>query len=121
MSTQPPEPTEITFAAAYERLKEITDCLNSEEVEADELVELLREAKGLEVVLREHLDEIEQEVTALEKGEGIAAYKIVRTADLAPEASDDDEDDVPADSGDFDPLGDGDAAGVPARDEDLPF
>ena len=121
MSTQPPEATEITFAAAYERLKEITERLNSEEVEADELVELLREAKGLEVVLRDHLEEIEQEVTAIEKGEGITAYKIVHTSDVEPEASANDHEDVPTGVSDFDPLGGDERADVPASDDDVPF
>lgn len=102
------QPTDITFTAAYDELKGITERLNNEEVEADELVDLLRRGKGLEAVLRAHLTGIEQEVTAIENGEGIAAYRIVRGS---AEASD-----VPADTSDFEntePVG---SAG-----DDIPF
>ncbi len=71
------EPTQITFSAAYDRLKSITDTLNAEEVEADALVPLLRDGKGLEAALRAHLDQVEQDVRAIESGEGITAYRIV--------------------------------------------
>src|SRR5688500_15455512 len=120
MSSQSFQPTEITFAAAYERLKEITERLNSEEVEADELVALLREAKGLEVVLRDHLTQIDQEVTAIEKGEGIAAYKIVSASDAETtlDAERAAAADAPADVHDFETGGA--AAGVGA-DDDIPF
>jgi len=85
------EPTALTFAEAYEQLKQITERLNSEEVEADELVGLLRQGKGLEAALRTHLTEIEQEVTEIEQGQGIAAYSIVRGDDAAATAIPDQE------------------------------
>jgi exodeoxyribonuclease VII small subunit len=72
--------TEITFTKAYDELKAITDTLNGEQVDADRLVELLRKGKGLESALRTHLTEIEQEVEAIENGEGAATYKIVTVA-----------------------------------------
>lgn len=79
-----PETTDITFSAAYERMKEITDQLNSEEIEPDALVPLLREGKGLESALRTHLTQVEQEVQAIEAGEGIASYRIVAATGEAP-------------------------------------
>ncbi len=82
------DPTEITFSTAYERLKSITDTLNAEEVEADALVPLLRDGKGLEAALRAHLDQVEQDVRAIESGEGITAYRIVSSAGgSSPEAA----------------------------------
>jgi exodeoxyribonuclease VII small subunit len=76
-----PSPTDITFAEAYDELKSITTKLNNEEIEADALVELLRRGKGLEAVLREHLTNIEQEVTAIENGEDVTQFRIIGSTD----------------------------------------
>jgi exodeoxyribonuclease VII small subunit len=112
------ERIDISFTEAWDQLKAITERLNSEEVEADELVDLLRRAKGLEAVLRAHLIEIEQEITAIENGEGIAAYRIVKTSAGTAE---DEEDEVPADSSDFVATEPAPDAGVGAKDDDIPF
>lgn len=108
------EKTEITFTEAYDELKQITDKLNSEEIDADELVGLLKRGKGLEAALRTHLTDIEQEVTAIEKGEGIDAFRIVaskRAADAeakeVAETSDFDSPEAPA--------------AVGSSDDDIPF
>lgn len=112
------EPIEIIFTEAWEQLKAITERLNSEEVEADELVNLLRRAKGLEAVLRSHLTELEQEITAIEKGEGIAAYRIVRSV---AETTKDGAGGIPADSSrDFDDAESSSAASV-GKGDDIPF
>jgi exodeoxyribonuclease VII small subunit len=105
----PSTPTEITFADAYDELKEITAKLNNEEIEADELVDLLRRGKGLEAVLREHLSNIEQEVTAIENGDGVTPFRIVRTTNAEGNETDDS-----ADAGGFDPS-------PPPADNDIPF
>ncbi len=113
MSTET-TPTEITFSEAYDQLKSITNTLNNEEVEADELVDLLRRGKGLEVVLREHLSNIEQEVTAIESGEGILPYKIV----AATTAQVDADAEAVADTSDFVASPATETAG---GDDDIPF
>ncbi len=46
----------------------------------DELVELLKRGKGLELVLRAHLDEVEQQVSKIESGDSYTAYRIVPSA-----------------------------------------
>ncbi len=105
-----PTPTDITFADAYDELKAITTKLNNEDVEADELVELLRRGKGLEAVLREHLTNIEQEVTAIESGDGVTPFRIVENAGTAAAPRDDS-----ADAGDF-------VLSPPAAaEDDIPF
>ena len=69
--------TALSFSEAYDRLKEITDRLNAEDVEPDELVPLLRDGKGLESALRANLEEVEQEVQAIESGKGVTPYRIL--------------------------------------------
>lgn len=78
MSTEAPQA--ISFSDAYDELKSITDQLNADQVEVDALVPLLRRGKGLERALRAHLERVEQDVEAIEAGEGIARYEIVATA-----------------------------------------
>lgn len=102
------ESTELSFSEAYDQLKEITDKLNGEQVDADELVDLLRRGKGLEAALRSHLTDIEQEVKAIEDGQGIAAYKIVAKPDQ------------PADTSDFETNGDSPVS-AGSSEEDIPF
>ncbi|HEX8051428.1 MAG TPA: exodeoxyribonuclease VII small subunit [Thermoleophilaceae bacterium] len=76
----------ITFSDAYTELKSITDTLNADQVEVDALVPLLRRGKGLEAALRAHLEQVEQEVEAIEAGEGITPYRIVAPEAAAPAA-----------------------------------
>ncbi|MGH2974094.1 MAG: exodeoxyribonuclease VII small subunit [Solirubrobacterales bacterium] len=106
----PATPTDITFADAYDELKAITTKLNNEEVEADELVELLRRGKGLEAVLREHLTNIEQEVTAIENGDGVTPFRIIKNTDTDSGLGGDGS----TGAGDLDPS-------RPASGDDIPF
>jgi exodeoxyribonuclease VII small subunit len=110
-----PTPTDITFADAYDELKAITTKLNNEEVEADELVELLRRGKGLEAVLREHLTNIEQEVTAIEGGDGVTPFRIIKNSDATTEE--------PADTSDFGPPAAESSPGAQTQTagDDIPF
>ena len=72
------EPIEITFTAAYEELKGITSKLNgADRIAPDELVALLSRGKGLERALRERLEQVEQQVKAIEGGGSFTAYRIV--------------------------------------------
>jgi exonuclease VII small subunit len=117
MSTKhTPEPIEITFHDAYEELKAVTEKLNGEDIEADQLVGLLRKGKGLEVVLRQHLTEIEQQVESIEKNEDIAIYKIVpgEAAEFEPSS------DVPADTSDFEGA-EVESTGARGSDDEIPF
>jgi exodeoxyribonuclease VII small subunit len=68
---------EIGFEEAYEELARITERLNGDQVSAAELVELLRRGKGLEAALRAYLADVEQQVTAIERGEGVGSISIV--------------------------------------------
>jgi exodeoxyribonuclease VII small subunit len=77
----------ITFSDAYTELKSITDTLNADQVEVDALVPLLRRGKGLEAALRAHLEQVEQEVEAIEAGEGITPYRIVAPDAAGPAAA----------------------------------
>ncbi len=118
------DPIAITFTDAYEQLKQITEKLNgSDTIPPDELVELLKRGKGLELVLRAHLDDVEQQVTKIEHGESYTAYRIVPSApDITGEqpgtpsaARTGPAGDVPVDTGDFISSPGG------AADDDIPF
>ena len=61
---------------AYDELQRITERLNGDQVSAEELVDLLRRGKGLEAALREHLAEVELQVEAIERGEGVQRFTI---------------------------------------------
>lgn len=81
--TQTP-PVALPFGAAFDRLQQIAEALGTDEaIEPERLIALLREGKGLERALREHLDRVEQEVRAIEDGDGAAAFRIV----TGPEAT----------------------------------
>ncbi len=119
------DPIAITFTDAYEQLKQITEKLNgTDTIPPDELVELLKRGKGLELVLRAHLDEVEQQVSKIESGDSYTAYRIVPSAPdttgeqpgtpstaarTAPAG------DIPVDTGDFVSASGG------ATDDDIPF
>src|SRR4051794_6236759 len=107
--------TDLAFAAAYDRLKEITTRLSSDtenEIDPDQLLELLAEGKGLEIALRQRLDEVEQQIRQIESGEGIRAYRIV-AADAGGAVPD-----VAVDTNDF--AQPHRAAAAPS-DDDIPF
>ncbi|MDE3069509.1 MAG: exodeoxyribonuclease VII small subunit [Acidobacteriota bacterium] len=71
------QPTEITFEAGYERLKAIAERIDEEEVPVSEMCELFAEGKGLERALGEYLDTQQARLEEIERGEGVAAYRIV--------------------------------------------
>lgn len=71
-------PIEITFTQAYDQLRAITEKLNSSDtLPPEQLLELLKTGKGLEHVLRTHLDEVEQQVQEIEAGERYVPFRIV--------------------------------------------
>lgn len=116
MSPDPAAPAELTFGAAYERLQEVAAELGADATMApDRLIALLREGKGLERALRDHLERVEQDVRAIEDGDGALAFRIV---------------DAPGGPGprDRDATAEAPAAtpapptlGFPGADDDIPF
>ncbi|MDO9409679.1 hypothetical protein [Patulibacter sp.] len=81
MSPDPSAPAELSFGAAYDRLQAVAAELGADATMApDRLIALLREGKGLERALRDHLERVEQEVRAIEDGEGTVPYRIVDAA-----------------------------------------
>lgn len=78
MSPAPDAPVELSFGAAYERLQQVSTELSADaSLPPERLIALLKEGKGLERALRDHLDRIEQEVRAIDEGEGATPFRIV--------------------------------------------
>jgi exonuclease VII small subunit len=78
MSPAPDAPVELSFGAAYERLQEVATELSADaSMPPERLIALLKEGKGLERALRDHLDRIEQEVRAIDEGDGATPFRIV--------------------------------------------
>jgi exodeoxyribonuclease VII small subunit len=103
-STTGEQPTDIAFSDAYEQLKQITERLQgTDTLPPEELLDLLRKGKGLERALREHLDDVAQQVTEIEQGQGALSFRI-----SSSEAS------TPAPSAPSNPT-------VTADDDDIPF
>jgi len=67
----------VTFEKGYRRLQEISERVNSEEVPVHEMCDLFAEGKGLALALGGYLEEQKARVEAIERGEGIKAFKIV--------------------------------------------
>jgi exodeoxyribonuclease VII small subunit len=72
--------TELTFEAGYERLQNIAARLNQEQVPVSEMCALFAEGKGLESALTGFLDTQQAQVEAIERGEGVRAFRIVGAA-----------------------------------------
>jgi exodeoxyribonuclease VII small subunit len=70
------ESKELTFESGYERLRTIAGRLNEDEVPVSEMCDLFAEGKGLEQALTAYLNEQRERVEAIERGEGIRAFKI---------------------------------------------
>jgi exodeoxyribonuclease VII small subunit len=71
------ETTELSFEQGYSRLQQIAGRLDEEEVPVSEMCELFAEAKGLEQALGSFLDAQRARVEAIERGEGVRAFRIV--------------------------------------------
>lgn len=103
---------ELTFEGGYQRLQAIAARLNEDEVPVSEMCDLFAEGKGLEQALTTYLNEQRERVEAIERGEGIRAFKIATTASA-------DGDDIIQDA-DLQPVP-VPRASVGAGDEDIPF
>ena len=69
--------TDITFESGYRRLQDIAERLGSDEVPVHEMCDLFAEGKGLEQALGEYLAEQKERVEAIERGEGMRAFRVV--------------------------------------------
>jgi exonuclease VII small subunit len=112
-------PTAMTFETGYTRLQAIAERVTSEDVPVAEMCDLFAEGKGLQVALTKYLDEQKGRVEAIERGEGIQAFRIVTPAVETFPA--DDEDFAPAP-----PATPPDFASPPSAlsssgDDDIPF
>jgi len=81
------EPTALTFEEGYSRLQTISQRVTSEEVPVAEMCDLFAEGKGLETALTTYLDEQKGRVEAIERGEGIQAFRIVAPSSVNAEAA----------------------------------
>ncbi len=105
--------TDITFEAGYRRLQDIADRLGSDEVPVHEMCDLFAEGKGLEQALGTYLSQQKARVEAIERGEGMRAFRVVPPGGAAPAA-------VSAANGAV-PVPADDAPPPPPQDESLPF
>ena len=69
--------TDITFEAGYRRLQDIAERLGSDEVPVHEMCDLFAEGKGLEQALADYLTQQKARVEAIERGEGMRAFRVV--------------------------------------------
>ncbi len=73
-------PTELRFEQGYERLQAIAARLSEDAVPVSEMCDLFAEGKGLEQALTAYLDTERARVEAIERGEGVHAFRISRAA-----------------------------------------
>ena len=101
--------SDITFEAGYRRLQDIAERLGSDEVPVHEMCDLFAEGKGLEQALGSYLSEQKARVDAIERGEGMRAFRVVAPGGARAEAAA-----IPEDEADPGPP-------PPPQDEALPF
>jgi exodeoxyribonuclease VII small subunit len=76
--------SEITFEAGYRRLQDIAERLGSDEVPVHEMCDLFAEGKGLEQALGDYLTQQKARVEAIERGEGMRAFRVVPPGGAPP-------------------------------------
>ena len=101
-------PSDITFEAGYRRLQDIADRLGSDEVPVHEMCDLFAEGKGLEQALGSYLTEQKARVEAIERGQGMRAFRVVSPGGAAA--------DEPGGA-----APDAEAAAPAPQDQSLPF
>ncbi|HEX8087145.1 MAG TPA: exodeoxyribonuclease VII small subunit [Solirubrobacteraceae bacterium] len=114
--------TDITFEAGYRRLQEIADRLGSDEVPVHEMCDLFAEGKGLEQALGTYLSQQKERVEAIERGEGMRAFRVVPPGAAEPRGEGVAQGDEPRGEG-AEPGGESEdvAPQPPPQDEVLPF
>jgi exodeoxyribonuclease VII small subunit len=108
--------TDVTFEAGYRRLQEIAERLGSDEVPVHEMCDLFAEGKGLEQALGSYLSEQRERVEAIERGQGLRAFRVVPPGGAPPAAAE-----APAAPAASAPAPDLAAPAPPPQDEALPF
>ena len=78
--------TDITFESGYRRLQDIAERLGSDEVPVHEMCDLFAEGKGLEQALGQYLSQQKERVEAIERGEGMRAFRVVPPGGAREEA-----------------------------------
>ena len=102
---------DITFEAGYRRLQDIAERLGSDEVPVHEMCDLFAEGKGLEQALAAYLSQQKERVEAIERGEGMRAFRVVPPGGAAPGVT----------NGTAPDAASADAPEPPPQDEVLPF
>lgn len=123
------EPTSLRFEEAYDRLHEIQTRVTSEEVPVAEMCDLFAEGKGLQQACMTYLDEQKSRVEAIERGEGIQAFRIVapepgETRSSSGDASSSADPEWMDDELEFEPASPpapASPATIPSADDDIPF
>lgn len=76
--SQTTTPAELSFEDAYARLGAIARRLSDDAVPVSEMCDLFAEGRGLELACTEFLDTERSRVEAIERGEGVRAFRITR-------------------------------------------
>jgi exodeoxyribonuclease VII small subunit len=113
------EPTALTFEEGYSRLQTIAKRVTSEEVPVAEMCDLFAEGKGLQKSLTVYLDEQKSRVEAIERGEGIQAFRIVAPSDDKDAV--DERDAAPGAEAPEDDFGPSAPPASAPADDDIPF
>ena len=114
--------TDITFETGYRRLQEIAERLGSDEVPVHEMCDLFAEGKGLEQALGTYLSEQKERVEAIERGEGMRAFRVVPPGGVeAPRAATVVAEPAAAAAAAANGAAPADAPPPPPQDESLPF
>lgn len=72
--------SEVTYEDGLRRLETIIGRLESEDVSVGEMMNLLREGKGLEQALRSYLDQCQGELAEIEAGRNLPEFTVIATA-----------------------------------------
>jgi len=72
--------TEVTYEDGLHRLEAIIARLEGDDVPVGEMMNLLREGKGLEQALRTYLDQCQGELAEIEAGRNLPEFAVIATA-----------------------------------------
>lgn len=72
--------TEVTYEDGLQRLEGIIERLEADDVPVGEMMNLLREGKGLEQALRGYLDACQAELSEIEAGKNLPEFTVIATS-----------------------------------------
>lgn len=72
--------SEVTYEDGLRRLEAIIGRLEDEDVSVGEMMNLLREGKGLEQALRTYLDQCQGELAEIEAGRNLPEFQVIATS-----------------------------------------